>query len=258
MKKSVIIFCLISLLFFTYTSFSEAKSKKINRDVDITVSDNLVINATLFIPPNSSVKNKAPIAVLLPSIGGNKSTYANLAKKLAENGTAAIAINPRGHSLSTTKTNGKKLFWQSMSKAQFAKYPNDLSEIMEYIKKNYLAINADKYVIVGADLTANAAIIYSANAKIPPQKLILFSPYVTYKGLETAIPLVKYGQNPVLVFVSKADSSSYKNALELKKYAQGDYKLEVYPSGGTGDNLLKIYNNSIEPEIFSNIQEALK
>ncbi len=257
MKKSLIIFCLISILFFTYTSFSEAKSKKLTRDIDITVSDNLVINATLFMPPNSNVKNKAPIVVLLPSIGGNKATYTNLAKKLAENGTAAIAINPRGHSLSTTKTNGKKLFWQSMSKAQFAKYPNDLSEIMEYIKKNYLAINANKYVIVGADLTANAAIIYSANAKVPPKELILFSPYISYKGLETAIPMVKYGQKPVLVFVSKADASGYNNALELKKYAQGDYRMEVFPSGGTGDSLLKIYD-TIEPEIFRTVQEVLK
>ena len=100
----------ISIIFFAYTSFSEAKSKKLNKDIDITVSDNLVINATLFIPPNSSVKNKVPIAVLLPSIGGNKATYANLAKNLAENELAAIAINPRGHSLSCKKPTGKNFF----------------------------------------------------------------------------------------------------------------------------------------------------
>ncbi len=257
MKKSIIIFCLISIIFFGYTAFSEAKSKKLIRDVDITVSDNLVINATLFQTPNSNIKTKSPLAILLPSIGGNKATYNNLGKKLSENGIAAIAINPRGHSLSCTKTSGKKIFWQSMSKNQFAKYPTDLSDIVEYIKKNYLAIDSDKYVIVGADLTANAAIIYSANAKVPPKELILFSPYISFKGLDTAIPMVKYGQNPVLVFVSKADNASYKNALELKKYAQGDYRMEVFPSGGTGDSLLKIYD-SIEPEIYRSIQEALK
>ena len=257
MKKSIIIFCLISIIFFAYTSFSEAKSKKLTKDIDITVSDNLVINTTLFMPPNSSIKEKSPLVILLPSIGGNKTTYTNLAKKLSTNGMTAITINPRGHSLSCTKTTGKKIFWQSMSKTQFAKYPNDISDIIEYLKKNYLAINTNNYVIVGADLTANAAIIYSANAKIPPKKLILFSPYVSYKGLETAIPLVKYGQNPVLVFVSKADASGYNNALELKKYAQGDYKMEVFPSGGTGDSLIKLYD-SVETEIFRAVQEVLK
>ena len=258
MKKLIIIICLIGVILFAYTSFSEAKTKKLIREVDITVSDNLVINATLFLTPNSNVKSKAPLAIFLPPIGGNKTTYNNLAKKLSENGIAVIAINPRGHSHSCTKTNGKKIFWQSMSKAQFAKYPTDLSDILEYIKKNYLAIDGDKYVIVGADLTANAAIIYASAAKIPPKELILFSPYISYKGLETAIPLVKYGQHPVLVFVSKADTSGYKNALELKKYAQGDYRMEVFPSGGTGDNLLKIYNTSIESEIYNSIQNVLK
>ncbi len=257
MRKIVVIFCLISILCFTCISFSEAKSKKLNREIDITVSDKLVINATLFMPPNSNIKTKSPLVILLPSIGGNKATYNNLAKKLSGNGIASLAVNPRGHSLSCTKTTGKKIFWQSMSKNQFAKYPNDIADIMEYLRKNYLAIDSDKYVIVGADVSANAAIIYSANAKVPPKELILFSPYISYKGLDTAIPMVKYGQNPVLVFVSKADTASYKNALELKKYAQGYYKMEVFPSGGTGDGLLKIYD-TIEPQILLSIQEVLK
>ena len=113
---------------------NDAKQKKLTRELDITLSDNLIINATIFLPPASSIKNKSPLAILLPSLGGSKNIYEPLAKDLNSKGIAAIAINPRGHSNSTTKTTGKKLFWQTMSKAQYAKYPTDIEEILESLE----------------------------------------------------------------------------------------------------------------------------
>ena len=163
---------------------------------------------------------------------------ANFPLQIHSLGAAVFTMDLRGHGQSIKNKNGKYRYWVSFNNKEFAKYPDDIVSAINYIKKQYPEISTNKTAIIAAGIGANAAIIAGSKSK-SIKTLILLSPTLSYKGLETRISLVGYGHHPVLIMASKEDVFAYQDSLELIKYGQGEKVLKVFPYGGDGIDLIK-------------------
>ena len=240
--KLLVVILLLLFAFFSFPSDAavKKKAKKTVRTVEVQTKDELILFGTLTLPDNASVKNKVPLVILLHSLGNDKSVYDKLVVDLKEQDIASLAMDLRGHHQSTTRLSGKKTYWQSYSNVVFQKYPADIVEILDFIKEHYVAIDTTRVGIVGADISANTAILAAADSKYNVKTMVLFSPTLDFKGLKTPTAMVKYGQKPVTFVVTELDTYHYKNARELEKYAQGEVNFISVKAGGTGDSILKL------------------
>jgi len=229
-------------------SFNKAAIYGINKSSGPTViqyqsSDGFNITGQLDIPNRASVKKRVPLVILLHSLGGSKNDWGTFPQSIKNLGFATLCLDMRGHGLSIIDRRNKKRYWSNFKVKEFAKYPVDVNAGIKYIKDNYPEINTSKVALVGADIGANTAIITGSRSK-NIKTIVLLTPTISYKGLETRIPMAEYGVHPVLIIVSKSDGFAYKGASDLIKYAQGKKQLKVYPYGGCGISLLKFQPSS--------------
>jgi len=157
---------------------------------------------------------------------------------------AILALDLRGHGQSIMDKKGKRKYWQNFSDKDFQKYPEDICSALDSIRQQYPEININKVAIVASNISANAAVIAASKNNKAVKTLVLLSPTINYRGIETRIPMAEYGHNPVLVVVSEKDRFSYIGSSELIKYAQGIKELKVFPDGGNGTSLLKFQPES--------------
>ena len=234
------------LLPFSVCAYAKEKKKKAVRNVEIQTKDEMILTGTLTIPESAAVNNKVPLVILLHSLGSNRLVYTTLSQNLKAQNIATLALDLRGHYQSITKLSGKKSYWQNYSNKTFAKYPDDIAYAMDYIRDNYVAIDINRVGILGADISANAAAITATNRKKQVKALALISPSLTFRGLAPGTSVLNYGTNPICIIVSKKDTSHYRDARVLAKYASGKVDFIEVQNGGTGDSLLKSnpdYNN---------------
>ena len=144
---------------FSAEAAVKKKAKKTVRTVEIQTVDEIILTGTLTLPETASVKNKVPIVILLHSLGSNKTIYKKLAEDLKAKNIASFALDMRGHFQSTTKLNGKRTYWQNYTEKTFAKYPNDINTVLAFLNEHYVALDMNRVGIVGADISANAAIL---------------------------------------------------------------------------------------------------
>jgi len=244
-RKIILSILLICFIFvpFSAEAATKSKKKKTVRNIEMQTKDEMILSGTLSIPKNANVNNKAPLVILLHSLGSNRLVYDTLSNELKAKNIASIAIDSRGHRQSTTKLSGKKSFWQNYKNKTYEKYPTDIQEIIDFTKENYVAINANRVTVVGADITANAAIIAAGRNPQQIKSLVLISPILEFKGLKPAQSLMNYGKHPVTIIVCENDIKNYKDAIILEKYAAGTVNFIKTKSGGTGDNILKLNPN---------------
>ncbi|MFA6989606.1 MAG: alpha/beta hydrolase, partial [Candidatus Gastranaerophilaceae bacterium] len=187
---------LISLIFiFTILmlylpAFASTKAG-LTKNIEIETKDKIMIEGIIELPKSATTKNKAPLVIMLHSIGGNKEIYNPFVEELRKRGIASVRIDLRGHGQSIgNSVNSKKTYWQQYSSKTFKKYPDDILTVLNFVKENFQQVNTNKTAIIAADISANASII-AANNKI--KTLVLISPCLDYQGLKTPIKLVNYG-----------------------------------------------------------------
>jgi predicted esterase len=225
------------------TVFSAPKTAE-KTIIQFPSKDGFNIAGELDIPAGSSVNKKVPVVIFLHSLGGNKTEWRTLPTSVKSLGTATLTLDLRGHGLSILDKKNKKTYWQNFKNQEFSKYSEDVSYAIKYLKENYPEINIDKTALIGSDIGAVTAIMAARNNKTAVKSLVLLSPLSLFKGIDTRIPILEYGAHPILILVSKNDRNSYIDSTELIKYAQGKKILKVYPSGGSGIDLLKFQPDS--------------
>lgn len=251
----LLIIFLCVFLFTADASFAK-KKKKGPVEVDIPVRDGFHIIGQLDIPKKTTVKNKVPLVVFLHSIGEDSAEWGTFPSTVQEQlKVATLNVNLRGHGKSVLNKNSRKVYWQNFQDKDFRKLPYDIVDVLKYIKEQYPEIDSSKVALIGTSLGANTALMtgsYGVNAKT----IIMLSPMLNYKGFDLRLPIVKYGNHPLLFMVSKKDRYPYQSCIELIKFAQGKKLLKAYPYGGSGVNLVK-FQPDAKPLIINWIKESL-
>ena len=257
MKKFLILFITLLILVPTVSFAQDDAKKKKVAYVSITyeTKDSFVIKSKLFYP--LFPKKVYPMVVMLHSIGYSSEYWGSLAKQFTNNGIAVLEIDLRGHGQSIYDSNFKIRSWQYYTEKNYAQYPNDVAEILKYLAMNYPNISTDNYAILGADIGANTAILTAEQMPNKPKCLVLMSPTREYKGLYTPVAMTNLGSMPILSIVSTKDNYSMQEAEILKKFAQSDYQIKKYPSGGMGMLMLKV-NPTMGKDIVDWIASKIK
>ncbi|HSA06799.1 MAG TPA: alpha/beta hydrolase [Candidatus Gastranaerophilales bacterium] len=239
-KIFLLLFC--SLAFMPQEVFALKKREPV--EIEIKSHDEFKLKGILDIPDYASVETKAPLVIFLHSIGKSHLAWGDYPKKIKGNlNVATLSLDLRGHGKSVKNKKNKNVFWQNLVVADYQKMPDDILEVLKFIEKEYPEINHKKIAVIGASLGSNVGIMAAGyNEKI--NNVIMFSPMLQYKGFDLRLPIVKYGQKPLLMLVSNKDKYSYDSSIELIKFPQGKKHLQVYPYGGHGEDLLKFQPES--------------
>ena len=237
MIKKILAILLVMVLFTPVLSFAAAKKKVSYLNITYETDDNFVIKSKLYYPNQKAAVY--PVVVFLHSIGYSSEYWDNLVKDFVDSGVAALVIDLRGHGQSVYDSDFKIRSWRYYSDKDYAIYPKDVQDILKYIAANYKDISTTKYAIIGADIGANTAVLVSEKIANKPKALVLMSPTSNFKGLYIPISMTNLGNIPIMSIASNRDNYSKKEANTLKKFAQAEYNLKIYPQGGMGMLMLK-------------------
>ena len=249
------------MLLLCTNSVYAKKKKKGPVEINVTTSDGFHIVGQLDIPKDAKVKDKAPLVIFLHSIGRDSTEWGDFPNTVKDKlGVATLTIDLRGHGKSIVNNNGKKFYWQYFTEKSYKKFPDDVLDVLKYVKKEYPEVDCYKISIVGASLGANTALMAGSYAikydSMNIKSIIMLSPMLKYKGFDLRLPIVRYGEKPLLFIVSQKDNYAYQSSTELIKFAQGKKLLKVYPSGGNGVYLIK-FQKETAPLIMDWIKESL-
>ncbi len=255
MLKKILVIFLVLILCAPLCSYATAKKKVGYVNLTYETDDNFVIKSKLYYP-----KQKAkvyPLVVFLHSIGYSSDYWGDLVQNFVNSGIAALVIDLRGHGQSVYDSDFRIRSWRYYSEKQFSVYPKDITDILKYLASNYKDISTTKYAIVGADIGANTAVLVSEKMLNKPKALVLMSPTSKFKGLYIPISMTNLGNIPIMTIASAKDNYSKKEADTLKKFAQDEYNLKIYPQGGMGMLMLKA-NPSMSKDIVDWVIPKLK
>ncbi len=255
MIKKLLVICLVLIFSVPAVAYAAAKKKVGYVNLTYETDDNFVIKSKLYYP-----KQKAkvyPVVVFLHSIGYSSDYWGELVNNFVDSGVAALVIDLRGHGQSVYDSDFRIRSWRYYSNKQYAIYPKDVTDILKYLASNYKDISTTKYAIVGADIGANTAVLVSEKMVNKPKALVLMSPTSTFKGLYIPISMTNLGNIPIMTIASAKDNYSKKEANTLKKFAQSEYNLKIYPQGGMGMMMLKA-NPSMSKDIVNWVMPKIK
>lgn len=226
------------LVFFAFALTGQnAYCKTIKKDIQIQTKDKRVIKATISYEKRDL--KQYPTVILLHSLGYSSENWGDLPELLNRAGYLVIAMDLRGHGKSIYDGSLKRKPWVYFTTKAFARFPNDVEEILTQAQKDCKEVSLKNYAIVGADIGANTAVLVAQDMKTKPKTLVLISPSTSFKGLYIPIALAQIGQVPVLTMVSQKDNFSVQEQKSLSKFAQGGYYARNYPQGGMGMLMIK-------------------
>lgn len=236
MKKLIII--LTSFLIFINCLASCAAEKIVKKDIKIVAKDGFALTAK-FEYPNIKGQMEFPTVVLLHSLGYSSQWWEGLPQTLLDNGYAVVLIDFRGHGESVYNAKLTRVSWKSLKPAAFAKYPDDVITVLNYIKDENKREFFNNWAIVGSDLGASTAICVANKISYKPKTLVLLSPDVKSKGVYVPVQLAELTNVDILSIQGTGDVVAMNNYEYLSKFAQGTFDSYVSSSRSTGMLMLK-------------------
>lgn len=229
---------IILTLFLFFINISDAASKYTTKDIKVTAADGFAISAT-FQYPNIKEKTEFPTVVLLHSLGYSSEWWENLPQDLLEKGYAVVMIDLRGHGKSVYNAKLTRVSWTSMKNQAFAKYPDDVITVLDYIKAENKRQFFNNWAIIGSDFGASTAICVANKISYKPKTLVLLSPVVKAKGIYVPVRLAELNNIDILDIAGKNDSGAVSTYNYLKKFAQSTFILYTSESKVNGMLMLK-------------------
>ena len=228
---------IVSLLFSSLLT-CEAKPKKTKKPVittkhkvEFTTRDKFILVGDLYLAQPETEK---PLVVFLHSYATNAQVWKDIAEDLRKKGHNVLTMDLRGHGRSVYNNKLKLKSRYYFTNADWKKLTADIIDSIKYVKSQYPKINTDDVVLVGADIGAQA----SANAAVSlgktPEKLILISPMLEFKGIEMPIKTHKFKKTKIFMMMSKTDRLLFKFDTETPPI------IAHYPNGGPGVQLIKL------------------
>ena len=234
MKRIILILTLFLLILNPV--FSAVSTVK--KDIAVQSVDGFSIKANLEYPKIKG-KNEFCTVVLLHSLGYSSQWWETLPEELIENGYAVLKIDLRGHGKSIYNSKLAKLSWMNMTNSAYAKYPDDVVKVIEYVKsENSQKTFFNNWAIVGADVGASTAILVADKIAYKPKTLVLLSPAENAKGLYVPVSLANL-QLDILSISGTNDLASIEAEKYLKKFAQATFATYTSEAKSTGVLMLK-------------------
>ena len=147
---------------------------------------------------------------------------------MAENNYSSVAVDLRGHGDSISK-NGREISWRTFSRKEFQKMPMDIETVYQYLVKKE-KVDPNSIFIMGASIGANAALLFAARE---PELggILLLSPGLDYRGLESIPSAQEYGDRPVFYSASAEDLSSAEAARHLARISKQATLIDLAMAG---------------------------
>ena len=254
MKRLLLILTLF-LFFINSTAFGITNAVK--KDYTVITPDGFRLSATLEYPKEKGVKEYKTI-VLLHSLGYNSEWWDTLPANLLEKGYAVLMIDMRGHGKSVYNPKLVRVSWKSLTNAAYKKYPDDMSDVINYIKgENPKKIFFNEWAIVGSDIGAATGIIGANNMNIKPKTIVMLSPVIKAKGLFVPVKLAELSNTDILSICGVNDSASQDSQEYLKKFAQAGFVEYSSESKASGMLMFKS-DNTLAQFITAWISQYLK
>ncbi len=228
-------------------------------EIEITLLDNVVMAGRLYDPSQlmeedetdevtsdeeeeeTAPSTQYPLVVLLHGLNGSHRDWNSLPVTLVKRGYAVLALDQRGHGISTRTTGGRLVTWRDFDQMQWKQMPKDLDRVLKYFDHNedYPQVNNKKVALIGSKLGANVALIAANRHANHIKATIMLSPSLDYKGLETSRPMVDY-RNALFIIASNWDNVSYEASELLYRWAVGPKAIQLYRLSGDGSDMIKL------------------
>ena len=254
MKRIILI---LTLFLFLINGYAYAATKISKQDLTVPAADGFSIRAVLEYPKIKGQKEYSTV-VLLHSLGYSSQWWETLPDDLLNQGYAVLSIDLRGHGKSVYNSKLVRTSWKSMTNAAFAKYPDDVVKVIEYVKKeNSKKIFFNNWAIVGADIGASSAILAADKIGYKPKTIVLLSPVVETRGLYIPVSLAHLDNVDIFSISGTADLGSAEAEDYLKKFAQAAFV--TYKSEARSMGMLMLKNDtSLAKIITAWVSEYLK
>ena len=228
---------LTTALFFTLIQVPLAADKTprpriLTVDGSVTTLDSVPLAFTC-LTKGGADSLSSPLVLLMPMMNRDRLSWHGLDTLLALDGFKVLSIDMRGHGAST-KRNGRSYRWQEFSDADFANMVSDVGVMLKYARAaggqgrgqtrlDTLLRGADftRIGLVGASIGSSAALLYAADHP-EIRALVLLSPGLNYRGLQTGPAMRRYGARPVYLMAGSEDVSSAKTVDVLYAVVKGE------------------------------------
>jgi dienelactone hydrolase len=198
-----------------------------------TVDDGLTLSATYY----PAAKAPAPGILLIHDSKGDRSVWQAPGQALSIAGYNALAIDLRGYG----ETGGKPDWGQARM---------DITTVL--VRLSAMAgVDPQKVSAMGFGTGANLALAGCATFA-NCRSVVLISPTLSDHGIDAQAALSTYGNHPLLIITSQADSPSSPDSAALDKLAGGDHTRIVLAGSAHGADLL-----TAQPDLVGRIQTWL-
>ncbi len=236
MKRLIIILTLFLILINSWSA--SAASKFVKKDIKVQASDGFSLSATLQYP-NDKKKKEFSTVVLLHSLGYSSEWWETLPNDLLSRGYAVLSIDLRGHGKSVYNAKLTRVSWTGMKTPAFAKYPDDVISVIDYVKTENKRAFFNDWAIIGSDIGASTAICIANKISYKPKTLVLLSPVINAKGIYIPVKLAELSNIDILNIVGNHDINAQNIYDYLSKFAQATFALYTSESKANGMLMLK-------------------
>lgn len=213
-----------------------AQQRRLPTPLIVNTRDSSTIYSDLYLPLDTSVA-KFPLVVLMHMFDRDRTTFEKLVPLLLERNWAVLNVDLRGHGKSAV-VRRRTILPQMLHTADFRMMPGDLFLLLAEIPKKTARVDTTQLAIIGASIGSSVGVMYGA--KHPEVRaIVLVSPGLEYRKMNTEPYLAEYSRRPVLIMVGKYDSYSYQSSLTLESVALGEKKLVIYEKPKHGTELIE-------------------
>ena len=218
-NKIPIIFLILIIILLTSCKQDEQIGKVLKEKITLTTEDEINLKANFY--PQET--NKA--LILLHQYNKNKSSWDSFANEFRQEGYNILALDLRGHGESDLNIN-------TLTKEDFNNIVLDVKAAFEYLAQNEI----HQISLIGASIGANTALNFAADEP-RIQKIVLLSPGLDYKGIQTSNSINTYNR-PLLIIVGGLDEYSYNSSNQLFDWSPSRIKLHPYKTDLHGTDII--------------------
>lgn len=176
-----------------------------SEDVSFAASDGFRVHATLW----RGARNDAPAVVLAHQLSRDRREWAPLVTRLlGAPALTVVAIDLRGHGVSTTRPNGDAIEWGRMSPEDWRGVERDVAAAVQLVRPGGRAgLAAPRVAIVGSSIGSSAA-LRAAVLDDAVVSVAALSPGRAYRGVDALEPLGRWGSRRLWVLATSRDQAS--------------------------------------------------